>query len=575
MKAIKHIHAKNHWFLVLLFGITFFSFIISCLINFKTNELQRYDVMLSCESVPTPVFSVPEGIYEQPFELELQAPAGYDIFYTTDGSTPTVRSNRYKKPMKVDPRKNLNRKILTISTSLRWRAPYGQQNHCVVFRARCFRDGEGYGKVKNVIFSTPNIQQHQGFHIVHLLMEADSLFSPRRGIYVLGEKYYNKRALVVREQIFGLGIDRNHHPANYYQRGKRWTRPAAFILMDLSGKTLFEQNIILKIRGMVSRVLPQKSFRIMPDNQSDTTLRYSFFTELPYSSYKRVVLRNSGNNNPPIMFDDALIQGLANGARVDLQAYTPSVVYINGNYWGIHNIRENQDEHYFAAKYGSSLQDITILFKIDHLPIAVRYGHESSLRSFEQLVSFIRENPMANDDAYHAVCAQIDMDNFIDYMILETFFANWDWPNNNVKIYRLDQQTELMTQQGVDAGKWRWLFFDLDGGMKLDPSVNMYERLRDEYDQQVVTQIFERLMENKDFKDQFITRYEYLVKNQLTSEKILEQINLFEQRYRQEIERQTFRWRLSNIRYWQRQVEEMKNFARERSDIVLKQLEAL
>ena len=577
MKAIKDIHVNKYWFSIILFGVLLLSFIFSYLIHFKKNESQRYDLMTFCESVPTPLFSVPEGIYDQPFNLEIKAPEGYDIFYTTDGSTPTVRSNRYKKSITVNPRKNLNRKILTISTSLRWRAPYGRQNHCVVFRARCFREGTGYGNVENVIYSTPNIQQHQGFQIIHILIDADNLFSQERGIYVMGQKYYSKKALVTHQQTFGTGIDRNHHPANYNQAGKRWTRPAAFILMDLSGKSLFEQNIILKVRGKVSRVFPQKSFRIMPDDQNDTTLIYSFFDELPYSSYKRLILRNSGTDNRYTMFRDALIQQLVNGTRVDLQAYTPSVVYINGNYWGIHNIRENQDEHYLAAKYGSSLQDISILFKIDRVPLALRYGLESSLRSFEQLVNFINKNSLADNDTYLAVCEQIDVDNFMDYVILHTFFANWDWPNNNIKLYRLDRQTELMKQQGIDAGKWRWFFFDLDGGMEeLPPSTNMYERLRNEYDQQIVTQIFESLMENQDFKDKFITRYEYLVKNQFTSEKLLEQINLFEIRYRPEIERQISRWRfIKDVQFWQQEIEVMKNFAKERPEIVLKQLETL
>ena len=539
----------------------------------KNVELDRYDVMASCESVPDPVFTVPEGIYDQPFELEIQAPEGCDVFYTTDGSTPTVRSYRYKRPIKIDPRKNLNKKILTIPTSFIWKPPYGEQNHCVVLRARCFRDGEGYGKVKNVIYSTPNIRQHQGFQIVHILMEADSLFSYKRGIYVLGEKYYSKKEAVDFEQY--PDQNRVHYPANYYQRGKNWQRPAAFILMDLAGKTLFEQNITVNVRGVVSRILPEKSLQIMPDNQTDTVIRYPFFDELPYSSYKRLILRNSGFDFYDTMFRDALIQRLANGTRVDIQAYTPSVVYINGNYWGIHNIREKQDEYYLAAKYVSSLSNINILNKADHESLILRYGSESSFNSFEQLLKFIRENSLADNEAYHAVCAQIDVDNFIDYMILETFFANCDWTNNNVKIYRFDQQEKLKKQQGIDAGKWRWLFFDLDDGM-YQQGINMFETLRDVHAEEFVTQIFRGFMENADFKDTFIARYEYLIENQLTSEKILEQINLFEQRYQHEIERQIARWRQPrNIQYWRTRIEYMRNFAKERPDIVLEQLKAL
>ena len=83
-------------------------------------------------------------------------------------------------------------------------------------------------------------------------------------------------------------------------------------------------------------------------------------------------------------------------------------------------------------------------------------------------------------------------------------------------------------------------------------------------------------MENADFKDTFISRYEYLVKNYLTSEKILEQISLFEQRYEQEIERQIARWRYPrNMYYWRQRIGYMRNFANERPAIVLEQLKAL
>ena len=575
MKAIQHITSKNHLLRGLLIIVVIFLFvnILLYFLNIKNFESDRYDMMISCESVPSPVFTVAEGIYDQPFELEIYAPEDDDIFYTTDGSVPTVHSYQYKKPLMVDPQKNLNKKILTIPTSFNWKAPFGRQNHCVVFRARCFRNGVGYGKVKNMIYSTPDIQQHQGFQIVHILIEADSLFDHRRGIYVLGKKYYSKKEAVDFEDF--PDHDRVHYPANYYQRGKNWRRPAAFILTDLSGKTLFEQNVFINVRGVVSRVLSEKSLQIMPDNLTDTVIRYSFFDELPYSSYKRLLLRNSGFDFYVSMFRDALIQRLSDGTGVDIQAYTPSVVYINGNYWGIHNIREKQDENYLAAKYDSSLPNIHILNKRDHEPLVVRYGSESSFNSFEQLLKFIHENSLADHDAYQVVCAQIDVDNFIDYMILETFFANCDWTNNNVKIYRFDQQTKFMKQQGIEAGKWRWLFFDLDDGM-YQQYINMFETLRDVHAEEFVTQIFMGFMENADFKDTFISRYEYLVKNHLTSEKILEQINLFELRYKREIERQIARWRYPrNMHLWRTHIGYMRNFANERPAIVLEQLKAL
>ena len=539
----------------------------------KELEWQSYDCFASCGHIPVPEFSVPEGIYEQSFELEINAPSNYDIFYTTDGSIPTMRSRKYQKQIHVDPKTNLNSDILYIATSLVWHPPVGEQSHSTVIRARCFKAGVGYGKVKNVVYSVPDIGQHIGFHVIHILIESDSLFSPTKGIYVLGEKYYSKKAMVEINQQ-PSSQDWIYYPANYHQRGQKWTRPATFILMDLSGKTLFEQDINLCINGMGSRAFAEKSLRIMPDNRTDTVIRYPFFDELPDSSYKRILLRNSGNDILYTLFQDALVHQLTNGTEVDLQAYTPAVVYINGNYWGIHNICEKQDEHYLAAKYDVPLQNISIVNYFEYFDrhYTMNYGPESSLESFEQLLTFIRQNSLADHAAYHTVCMQIDADNFIEYMILQTFFANLDWPGNNVRFYRFDQPSELMQKDGIEAGKWRWLFYDLDNSMR-ETSINTFERLRNEYAHNPIAQIFFGFMENTEFKEKFIARYEYLVKTQLTSEKMLEQINIFEARYRQEVERQIARWREpKNIRYWHQRIENMKDFAQKRSEIILGQI---
>ena len=580
MKAIKSIPKKDR----LLTGFLMLSILILLIsislyfLNIEKFEAEQYDVLSFCESIPEPVFSVPEGIYEQPFELEIYAPADYSIYYTTDGSTPTTRSFRYKKRLYVDPKKNLNKNILYIPTSLIWRPPFGKQNHCTVLRARCFKNGVGYGPVKNMIYSSPDITRHQGFNVIHLLIEPDSLFSPKKGIYVVGEKFYSKKAYATLDR---MPDDFKHWlepPANYYERGNRWRRPAVFILMDLSGKTLFEQNVITNVRGNVSRTMPGKALEIRADNLKDTVLAYPFFNELSDSLYKRLLLRNGGFDFRVTMFRDDLMHRLANNAtKLDVQASEPSVLYINGNYWGIYNMREKLDEHYLAGKYATSLQNISIINNrvYDSKQFTLYYGDESSLESFNELLSFIKENSLANHEAYHAVCSQIDVDNFIDYMILETFFANWDWPYNNVRLYRFAHQTEFMKQHGIDAGKWRCFFLDLDGGMDIDmyTSINMFDWLRDKLVLDAVTQIFFGLMENDDFKEKFIARYEYLIKNHLSSEKMIEQINLFEAIYQQEMKRQIARWRnLRFIQSWQYYVETLRIFARERPAFVLEQL---
>jgi len=536
--------------------------------------LERYDPLSACALAPEPVFTVCEGIYDHPFDLELHAPLEYDIYYTTDGSIPTVRSKRYKRSIRIDPARNPNKDILYIATSLFWRSPFGRQNHCNIVRARCFKEGVGYGKVKNVIYSNSKIEGHRGFQVVHVLMEPDSLFSPQRGIYILGEKYYSKRAKIEMDTIPEKSLP-VFYPANYHQRGRNWTRPAEFILMDSSGTTTLAQSVRLCIHGMASRSSPMKSLRILADSvRGDHLIRHRFFDGLSYDTFKAIILRNSGNDMGITMFRDAVQTQLIKDLGLDIQAYAPAVVYINGNYWGIHNIREKMDEHHLSIKYEADLENIEILDF--YKTITVYYGDAHSRFSFDRLVEFIRNNSLADAMAYQYVCEQMDIENFVDYMIVQTFYANLDWAINNIRPYRLRAQTEAMLCQNVEADKWRWFLIDLDFSMYDSPSMNMFDRLKTEYAQYFVTTMFFGLMENPEFKEKFLTRYVYIINHYLTTQRMLHYIEDFEERYQSEMVRHIARWRRPMLMQgWHSSIEQMKFFARQRPDIVLEQLKTL
>jgi len=585
MKAIKLIPRKSRFLpLLLIAGILFLA--IGVFLYFREDGyamLDYYDVQSVSESVPTPVFSVPEGIYDQPFKLEIEAPAGYDIFYTTDGSTPTIRSNRYKRSITVDPRKNPNRKILTIPTSLRWQPPYGQQNHCIVFRARCFREGAGYGKTENVIYSPPSILQHHGFQIIHILIESDSLFSQERGIYVMGQKYYSKKARIATDSLYGANnISLSRYPANYLQRGKNWARPAEMILTDEAGKTRFKQNVLLRIHGNNTRYYPVRALRVLPNTiYGDTVIHYRFFNDLPYDTFKRILLRNSGNDVRWTMFRDAMIQLMVKGTGLDIQEYAPAVLYVNGNYWGICNIRESINDNYLEIKYGVALDNIEIITSFSNLNLSnlklLPLGDPLLTHPFVEMVSYLFENSPADEEVYQNVCKQMDIGNFIDYMILETFFGNMDWPDANARVYRMGEQTEMMSQKNVEAEKWRWLVIDLDQAM-LDQSLsaNMFEILKNDYADNPITIIFFALLENPEFMEMFLSRYDLIIRDFLNTEKMLQYIEDFEGRYRSEMVRHIARWRIPLfLQTWQKEVDQLKVFARKRQAIVLEQLKAL
>ena len=576
MKVIKSKFKTDRLFILLLATVTVFLTVSIFLYihKAKSGRMNIYDAYSYSIMVPEPVFSISEGIVEHPFELEITAPSGYEIYYTMDGSVPNTQSCKYNKRITIDPNKNNNRDILYIPTSLRWRVPYGKQNHATVVRARCFKNGEGYGKVKNAVYSTPLIRQHKDFQIVHILIDADSLFSQERGIYVLGEKYYSKRARISVDSLPNFNIAL--HPANYHRRGVNSIRPAEIILTDEAGKTMFEQSINLRIHGNYTRSYPLKSLRILADNlRGDSLIRFPFLRNRPYNEFKHFILRSSGSDQYLTMFRDAMVQQMVKDIGLDIQEYTPAVVYINGNYWGIHNIRERMDNYYVESFYGASVDMIDVL-SYDSDVLELLSGREQALKEFKDLIVFVNENSLSADEtAYNHVCSQIDIDNFIDYMIAETFFANDDWINNNIRLYRIGQQTETMRQKNIEAAKWRWMMVDLDDSME-KTSLNMFERLINERSEHFISIFFLKLLENPNFKEKFLARYDFIIGNYLNTQKLTLIIENFEKNYENEIVRHIDRWRRpSFFQSWQSNVNTMKVFVENRPEIVLEQLKTL
>jgi len=572
MRTIKQKSPPNRLIpVILVAGIFTFIAIGSSYFHMNKEEFTDFNTLLSCESVPTPVFSVPEGIYDKPFKLEIIAPEGYTVFYTTNGSRPTIHSQRYNKPITINPHRNLNKKMLSIANSPVWRKPVGRQNHCIVVRARSFSENEGYSRVKNVIYSTPDIRKHGDFQVVHILIDPDSLLGQQRGIEVMGQKYYSIKERIAMDSIYGdaRNVSVYNYPANYLGRGNGWTRPAEMILTNIDGKTIFGQSIRMRLHGNVTRYLPVKSYRIMPDTLvADSVMQHRFFDKLPYDTFKRLILRSSGQDQRLTMFRDAMLQQIIKPMGLDIQDYAPAALYINGNYWGIRNIREMNNENYLEIKYDAPLDSIDIVYVTG----SSLFGDPQAAHDYNDIVDFIKKKSMAEASAYQYVCSQLDIDNFIDYIIAETFFANIDWGKGNARLYRIRQQTDEMKRQNVPSWKWRWLVFDLDQTMYTNPDIDYFEMKRST----IMGSLLFSLMENPGFREKFLSRYEFIIANIFSTQNVMCHINDFSARYQAEVERHISRWGAIELFIrWQREINKMKAFARQRPEIVLKHLSDL
>ena len=150
--------------------------------------------------------------------------------------------------------------------------------------------------------------------------------------------------------------------------------------------------------------------------------------------------------------------------QLDTQASRPVVVFLNGEYWGIYTLQERYDEYYLQNHYGIAA-DHSVILRQERRPFSEE--KQGMKTHYSEMLRYIRENSLQDPQHYKYIQTQMDVDNYIDYLIAEIYAGNDDWPDNNIYIWRMKtDQYEPNAPIGQD-GRWRWMLFDLDFGFGL------------------------------------------------------------------------------------------------------------
>ncbi len=186
--------------------------------------------------------------------------------------------------------------------------------------------------------------------------------------------------------------------------------------------------------------------------------------------FKTLLLRNGGNDAQSTIFRDAIMQSLVEHTSLDVQAYKPVILFLNGEYWGIHNIRERFDKYYFENYYGVSEEELVIMEKDGELV----EGTEEDVAYYRNMIDYIKNNSMKDSKHYQYISTLIDIENFILYNMAQIFFDNTDWPGNNNDFWRVRKETYDEDAPYGHDGRWRWLLYDTDFGFGLYPYYGGY-----------------------------------------------------------------------------------------------------
>ncbi len=538
-----------------------------------------YPINLPYESsaVKLPVFSRQSGFYDDGFYLTISAQeSGETVYYTLDGAepsfTPTMEmmgsTRAYTGSIFIQSRVGQPNQLSSIVTD-KWKqyVPATEVFKGTEVRAIVI-DGAGNRShvVTQTYFVEPGMKKRYTFPVVSIVTNPRNLFDDQIGVYALGNFYQN---------VYPDEPWRN--PANFMQRGLKWERPASFEMFSPEGKTLVSQNIGIRIHGGFSRGFSPKSLRLYARDEYDqqSLFRYNFFPKLndrlndgTVDSYQTLILRSAGND-VGTLFRDTLAQSLLEHTRLDLQGSQPVIVFINGEYWGIHNIRTRYDEHYFQTHYGISPDQLLVLDRGDDI---VRLGNYTDQgNNFSNLFALIDTNSQnapstarkrLGDKIYQEIAARVDIDNFISYYASEIYFDNTDWPKSNMLTWTKTTglNADPNFRYGHD-GKLRWMVMDIDSGI-IYPEHNNLERLLVELRNEPSTRILVSLLENEGFRHRFITQFADHLNTTFREEVVVSKIHEFETLYSPEIEDHTRRWGVpKSLNAWLKNVDIIRKFA--------------
>ncbi|MCD4745319.1 MAG: lamin tail domain-containing protein [Bacteroidales bacterium] len=430
----------------------------------------------------TPVFSLNSGFYSSDQNIFLNIfDTSLIIRYTKDGSIPTDTSCIYLDAINFD------------STT--------------VIRARAFKDNYLPGETQT---NTYFINDSSSLPVISISTDPYNLWNWDNGIYVMGPN---------------AKPDFPYYGANFWND---WEIPVNIEYFREDGIPVFEQECGMKIHGGWSRAYNLKSFRLLAKSKyGKSTFDYKLFKDKDISDFKRILLRNSGSDFSKAYLRDPLIHKLVqNKTHNDVMDYNPSLVFINGNYWGILNIRERVDKYYLQNNHGISIDNVDILEK---QALVV----EGSNIQFLSMMDFITSNDISKTENYDSVNLMLDIENFCDYMITELYIINTDWPRNNLKFWKADNY------------KWRFILFDVDVSMAFwswnYAYVNAFERILNDtlfYP----SLIFQRLLLNQEFKNYFINRYADLMNTIFLPGNFIYHLDTLVDRLRPEMERHKEKW---------------------------------
>lgn len=320
----------------------------------------------------------------------------------------------------------------------------------------------------------------------------------------------------------------------YYGKRKYYEIPANISYFE-DGSS-FNIDCGLKMKGWTSLENPKKSMGVsFRGCYGDDMLDYDIFGS-DVTEFSSLSIR-AGQDYPLAIIRNELFQELCleMGDNVPTQNSKYCILYLNGSYYGIYCLKEDFSKQYYASHNGVKKDDVTMLKS----PVAL------SSAVYQEVFQFCRDNDMSLDENYDHICSVLDIDNVVDWFLIEGYTANSD-VNGNMRYFKLN-----------DGGKWQIAFYDLD--WTFNYASNCFTNITDSNREVQVSQLINRLLTNAHFREQLLSRYSELVGTTLSNEHVLAKIDELQALLEPEVPRERDQWG-SDVDGWHYRLDELRSF---------------
>ena len=419
---------------------------------------------------PKPQLMGEDGVFNDVKSVTVELSAEGAVYYTTDGSDPGPWATRYEGPVTLE--------------------------KTTVIRAVNVLDGALQSDSLDLSFI---INEGHTLPVVSMVTDPDNLFG-------------------------GSGI--------YSNPIEHWERVGSLSFFE-EGES-FHIDCGIKLHGATSRMAQEKkSFKIQFRSRYEGELEYDLF-ENGVTEFSSILLRAAQEAHFSTLMRDNLMHQLAieNFPALPAQDYRYSVLYINGQYWGIYNIREAHSAAHYANHYG-----------YDEDYVAHWQGGWDKYSSIAQIYDFILSHDLRDDENYSYVARHLDIESIIGWTIIEAYSANYDINSPNMRFY-----------YSYEDDKTAYALVDLDLGMFKTEGLVYPLHFGYGYNDIVAA-----LTRNEQFRTQLLTELSDALNGPMSDEAVVAKIDSLADELRPEIPRDGERWGCT-LKSWERMIDDLKSW---------------